>query len=301
MFKGLNQLEFSKKFTCDADCYMYLIEHKWRNGFRCVKCSHTHYYKGRTQYHRRCKECMYDESTTANTIFHDLKMPILCAFQMVFRISTKVKGMSTVELGKEVGVQQKTAWFFKRKLQIAMQESKSILLTNNVEMDETLVGGYSEGAIGRSLDDKEAVMIGVEKLDDGRIGNVALRHIEGFEKDTFEQAVDEMVDKDAKITTDKFSSWVSLEHENPQIKTKKSEDGKAFKELHKQIMLVKIWLRGIHHKCSATFLQGYLDEYTFRFNNRNQRYRIFDKLIANMMDLQPHPFKRNKRNCACNT
>ncbi len=65
--------------------------------------------KGKTYYHRRCRKCLYDESATSNTLFHDLKMPLLKAFQMTFRIAGKKKGMSTVELGAEVGVQQKTA------------------------------------------------------------------------------------------------------------------------------------------------------------------------------------------------
>jgi len=301
MFKGLSQLDFSRKFQSDEDCYQYLVEHKWADGFKCVRCSCTNYYKGRTWYYRRCKQCMYDESATANTIFHDLKMSLLQAFQMMFRVSARTKGMSTVELGKEVGVQQKTAWFFKRKIQIAMQPVESNKLKTNVEMDESLVGGYSEGKPGRSLDEKEAVMVAVEILGDGKVGNVGLRHIEGFKKEDFEQAVDEMVDKEAKITTDDFPSWVALKGKMPNLETKKSEKGEGFKELHVQIMLVKMWLRGIHHKCSEKFLQGYLDEYAFRFNNRNQRYKIFDILVGKMMHLQPQPFTRNKRLCESNT
>eukprot|EP01036_Dinobryon_divergens_P058153 gene58153-77597_t len=77
MFKGLNQLQFSKKFQSDDDCYLYLMEHKWAGGFKCVKCGHGEYYKGRTWHHRRCRKCMYDESVTANTVFHDLKMSVL--------------------------------------------------------------------------------------------------------------------------------------------------------------------------------------------------------------------------------
>jgi hypothetical protein len=53
----------------------------------------------------RCKQCGYDESVTANTIFHGMKMPVLKAFHMIFRLTAKKKGMSTVELGTEVGVE----------------------------------------------------------------------------------------------------------------------------------------------------------------------------------------------------
>lgn len=301
MFEGINQIEFSKHFHSNDACYDYLVKHKWGKGFCCIKCSGTSWYKGKTSYHRRCKKCMYDESVTANTVFHDLKMPLLKAFQMMFRVVTKKKGISTVELSTEVGVEQKTAWFFKRKLQIAMRPVVSEVLKNKVEMDETLIGGYDENEPGRSLADKQAVMIAVQKLDDDRIGNISLKHIEGFESDTFHQAVDEMVDKGAQITTDDFPSWKALKEKMPNLKTKKSEKGKGFKELHQQIMLVKIWLRGIHHKCSPAYLQDYLNEYAFRFNNRNRRQRIFQRLVSNLMHLEPQPFTRKKKLCACIT
>jgi len=149
------------------------------------------------------------------------------------------------------------------------------------DSDETLIGGYSKGKISS-------------------IGNINLLQIEDFKKAIFKQAVEKMVDTNATITTDEFPSWEALKKDSPNLKTKKSEKGKAFKEMHEQIMLVKMWLRGIHHKYSEKFLQGYLDEYTFRFNNRNQSNKIFDGLVCRMMSVKPQPFKRTKRVCACN-
>ena len=61
-----------------------------------------------------------------------------------------------------------------------------------------------------------------------------------------------------------------------KIETQKSDKGKAMKELHKQIMLFKNWLRETHHKCSKLLLPKYLNEYKFRFNNRNRRHTIFN-------------------------
>ena len=84
----------------------------------------------------------------------------------------------------------------------------------------------------------------------------------------------------------------------PDLVTKKSDKGRGFKELHIQIMLIKLWLRGIHHKCSPGYLQSYLNEYAFRFNNRNRRHRIFHRLLSDMMHLEPHPFPRRKMLCA---
>ncbi len=61
-----------------------------------------------------------------------------------------------------------------------------------------------------------------------------------------------------------------------KIETRKSDKGKAMEELHKQIILFKNWLRETHHKCSKLLLPKYLNEYKFRFNNRNRRHTIFN-------------------------
>lgn len=298
MFEGINQIKFSEQFNSNEDCFLYLVEQKWGKGFVCKRCANTTWYKGKTYCYRRCKKCLYDESATSNTLFHDLKMPLLKAFQMTFRIACKKKGMSTVELGAEVGVQQKTAWFFKKKLQIAMQPDSKDVLKKEVEVDETLIGGYLEGKPGRSLEGKEAVLVGIEKIGEDQVGNIRLTQIEDFEADTLKIVMEETIDPKAQITTDQFPSYESLKKEMPNLKTKKSEKGKAFEQLHQQIMLFKLWLRGIHHKCSSTHLQSYLDEYVFRFNHRNCRQRIFDILIRKIMHLQPHPFPVKKKACA---
>lgn len=84
MFKGINAIEFNKRFANNEDCYQYLIEKKWGNGFSCSRCGFKRSNKGRTYYHRRCSKCHYDESVLANTVFHGMKMPILKAFHMIF-------------------------------------------------------------------------------------------------------------------------------------------------------------------------------------------------------------------------
>ena len=67
-------------------------------------------------------------------------MPVLKAFHIIFRLTAKKKEMSTTELGSEVGVQQKTASLFKRKVLVAMKQDENDKLKDNVEADETIVG-----------------------------------------------------------------------------------------------------------------------------------------------------------------
>lgn len=300
MFKGINAIAFSKKFTNNEDCYNYLVEIKWGNGFACSKCGCSESYIGRTYYYRRCKDCGYDESVTANTIFHGMKMPILKAFHMVFRITTKKKGMSTIELGTEVGVQQKTAWLFKRKVQAAMKKDKDDKLNGKVDVDETLIGGYSS-SVGRSTETKRALMVAVEILPDGRTGNLQMQPIENFSADTIKYAITDCVSPDASIQTDAFHTYKKLAKEMKNIRIQYSKKGSTMEQLHKQIMQFKNWLRGTHQKCADQYLFAYVNEYEYRFNRRNMRGWLFNDMIGRMMNQFPHPYQYLKTICVYST
>jgi transposase-like protein/DNA-directed RNA polymerase subunit RPC12/RpoP len=289
MFQGINSIEFNRRFKKNEDCYFYLIEKKWGKGYQCSRCGCKEFYKGRTYYHRRCKACGYGESVTANTLFHGMKMPMLKAFHMIFRLTAKKKGMPTTELGAEVGVQQKTAWLFKRKLQVVMKQNDNDKLSGRVDADETLLGGYTKKHRGRSLEEKQAVLVTAEKLADGRTGNIRMGHIENFKADTLKFALKAMVENDAVIKTDMHRSYQKLRKEM-SVRPVKSRMGKGLEELHKQIMQFKNWLRGTHHKCSAQHLHAYLDEYVYRFNKRNARKWIFNDAIQKFMNQIPHPY-----------
>jgi hypothetical protein len=303
MFKGINAIEFNKRFSSNEACYQYLIEWKWGKGFGCSRCGCGESNKGRTYYHRRCKKCNYDESVLANTVFHGMKLPILKAFHMIFRLTAKKKGMSTTELGAEVGVEQKTAWLFKRKIQVAMKQDNNDKLNGNVDVDETLLGfhtGRKDG--GRSLEKRKALMVAVEILPDGRTGNIRMQDIENFKADTLKYAIRDMIEPTASIRADDYCGYFTLQQQGMKnIGLIRSQKGKAFEELHRQVMQFKNWLVGIHHRWSKQHLFAYVDEYVFRFNRRNNRKDIFNSVIGCMMQQIPHPYPVIKKLCAYST
>ena len=150
---GLNSIEFHRRFQSDEDCLEYLSELKWSdNLYTCRKCGCDRYCKGRTQFSRRCIKCGYDESVTAYTAFEKCKFSLLVAFHIVFKTSTKVKGMSSRELSNEFDLRQKTCWSFKRKVQQCMTSSRNHKIVGQVHIDEFYIGQYEENKIGRSTD-----------------------------------------------------------------------------------------------------------------------------------------------------
>jgi hypothetical protein len=274
---------------------------KWRKGYQCSQCGSKESSKGRTYYYRRCKSCGYDESVTANTVFHGVKMPILKEFAIIFWLTAKKKGMSTVELGNEVNVQQKTAWLFKRKMQSVMKEHGKDKLQGNVDVDEMLIGGYSKGNKGRSLESKSAILISVEKLPEGQTGNINFAQLENFEALAIKYAIKDSVANDAHIRSEQHPSYESLKEEFENLETLPSEKGSNFDELHKQIMLFKNWLSGIHHQCSKKHLHAYLDEYKYRFNRRNMSHWLFNEMMGQLMNHEPSPYDVLKPICEYST
>jgi predicted nucleic-acid-binding Zn-ribbon protein len=285
-FLGVNSIKFHKAFSTDEDCYRYLSEIKWDKEYQCKKCGHTKFYKGVRPFSRRCMKCKYDESPTAGTMFDKCKFPLLLAFHIAFKISTKKKGMSTLELSQEFELRQKTCWEFKWKIQQAMASSKLQPISGIVHVDEFYIGGEEEGKQGRSKGDKKLVIVALEIVPNG-VGRAYAQCIDNASANSFKPFFETYIGKEATIITDEWRGYIPLKKDYPNLQQIKSENGKSFQDIHIHIMNLKGWLRGIHHHCSKERLQGYLDEYHFRYNRRSNMETIFDLLIRKMVLKEP--------------
>lgn len=275
---------FNRYFQTDDDCYSYLADIKWGNGaYVCRRCSSTDYCKGKQPHSRRCIKCGYDESPTVGTAFEKCKFSLLIAFHIIFKVSTKKKGMSSIELSNEFDLRQKTCWAFKRKIQQAMSSSKLHKLSGEVNVDEFFVSEYEENKTGRSADSKKRqVIVALEVVKKG-VGRAYAQLIESASAKEFRPFFEDFISKDAKITTDKWRGYLPLKKDYPFLTQKPSKKGANFKELHIHIMNIQGWLRGIHHHCSKEHLQGYLDEYHFRYNRRAFMRTIFNMTLNKMV------------------
>jgi hypothetical protein len=231
---------------------------------------------------------------TANTVFHKLKIPLMKAFGMAFRLSVKKKGMSTIELAREFSINQKSSWLFKRKSRESMKSSGKYPLEGKVEVDELLIGGPEKNKRGRSKGEKKLVAIAVENLNDDKIGRAYAEVIEQASGDCLKPFFEKHIDSDnTKIVTDGWRGYWPLESEF-DIRQKPSKGGKNFAGPHAIIMNLKGWLRGIHHHCPEKFMNGYLNEFFFRFNRRNNLKSIWHKLIERFMTNQPYSYIANE-------
>ncbi len=297
-YKGVNSMEFNRHFQTDDDCFRYLSKIKWssENPYKCKKCDNGKYGKGKKPYSRRCTKCNYDESPTAGTMFDKLKFPLLIAFHICFKISTKKKGMSSLELSEEFGLRQKTVWEFKWKVQQAMTSSRKSQLEGKIQIDEFLIGEYEEGKVGRSNESKKKlVIVALEILEEkGGVGRAYAQVIKRASSKEFRPFFETYISKDARIITDVWRGYLPLKKQYTYLVQIPSDKGKGMPQLHIHIMNIQGWLRGIHHHCSKDRLQGYLDEYHFRYNRRAMMGSIFDLLIKKMVVGEPKRLIKKK-------
>lgn len=280
--------QFKKDFGSEEQCMEYLQHQKWQSGYQCRKCGGTASKKGDRVFDKRCKKCGYNESPLAHTIFHGLKFSLATAFEMVYRISVNKKGVSSIALCREFGVNLKTAYNFKRKVQYAMKSSGNHPLGGMVHVDEFVIGGPEEGKKGRSIDtEKKKICIAVEIIENQHssektIGNAYAISIENYSANELTKLFEKHIDEQATIQTDEWKGYNPLKkHYN--ITQVKSEQGRNFPQLHLLIMNIKSWIRGIHHSVSKNHIQRYLDEFFFRFNRRKWIDRIPILLLNKMI------------------
>ncbi len=294
IFKSTNLIEFNERFQNEQDCMQYLLDLKWSKGFHCSRCNCKQEARSKTWYYKRCKSCNYDESVTSGTLFHKVKFPLLKAFHILFRLSINKKGCSSVQLAKEFGINQKSAWLFRQKVQIAMKSSGNTKLKKKVHVDEFTIGGPESGAPGRSDSSKNKIMIAVEIRGNKKKPKIGLGYsqcINDYSAKSFRSFFNSTISDLAEVETDGFSTYKALKDQY-NIQQYYSDKGIRFPQIHAVIMNLKSWLRGIHHKCKYGYMQRYLDEFIFRFNRRSSQKSIFDGLINRFMNSEPWPLER---------
>ena len=229
------------------------------------------------------------ESPTAGTLFHKVKFDLVKAFWIVYLVSTNKKGITSTELARKLSLGQKTCWAFKRKVMKAMKSSEDHPITGEAEVDETVFGGQEEGVRGRKNKKKKLVVVGIEKKGKGVsrlyarvIPKAGSLQLGGFMRDHISQ--------EAKVTTDQWTGYAPLQKEFKNLsRIPSGKKGTNFPDLHRVIMNLKGWLRGMHHHVDD--LQAYLDEYCYRFNRRFMKGGIFDNLMLRMINCPPCPIK----------
>jgi transposase-like protein len=176
-----------------------------------------------------------------------------------------------------------------------MKSSGKHLLKGNVEVDEFVIGGPEKGMRGRSHGNKRLVILAVEGNKQGIYRSYA-KVVDNSSSKQIKPFFEERISKEAKIKTDKWRGYKPLKKDYKNLRQVSSKHGKNFLRLHRHIMLLKGWMRGIHHSTTREHLQSYLDEFNFRFNRINSLETIFHNLVQRMINHAPFPYEKFKIN-----
>jgi transposase-like protein/predicted RNA-binding Zn-ribbon protein involved in translation (DUF1610 family) len=289
-FEGRSMIKFSERFDSEEKCKEYIARLKWGNGFVCPKCGHTHAWEGVKPYTKVCKDCRHIESVTANSLFHKLKFGLRKAFLILFEMGSGTKSCSSTVMAARYDINQKTAWLFMSKARKAMESSCKNAMNGNLEVDECFIGGHREGKTGRGAADKKQVAISIEKAGEYGIKRAYAIKIENCSAKELEKLFDKHIHTDSIVTTDKWKGYLPLA-DRYQINQEVSRPKENFILIHRFIQGLKSWLRGVHHHVSDNYLQGYLNEYCFRFNRNRTKDKIFHLLVERMVSGNPVNYK----------
>lgn len=115
--------EFNRIYPDDKSCYKFIADIKWENGYMCSKCRNTSSASGKSAYSKRCTKCGYDESPTAFTLFHAVKIPIRKALYMTFLVIQN-DALSADKLAEKLELTVKTCWNFRKRVLEATSTGK---------------------------------------------------------------------------------------------------------------------------------------------------------------------------------
>jgi transposase-like protein len=283
LYKGQNALEFADRFRTDEDCMEYLAEIKWHDGYKCQKCGHSAYQQ-RKNHARICNKCAHIESASANTLFHKVKFGLRKAFYICFEMSTTTKSLSASYMSDRIGVTEKTARLFMHKVREAMKSSGKHPMDGNVHVDEFVVGGKEQGAVGRSYHSKKKKAVcAVELTDDGKVKRMYSIKIENYSSKELKRLFKAHISTEATVTTDCWRGYRPLKKDYT-IEQVESMGGINFKALHTMIHQVKSWIRTTYSWVSESHIDKYFAEFCYRINRSQMKDNIFNNLIRRMVD-----------------
>ena len=249
---------------------------RWPDGPECPSCEGKEHSFLTTRRLWKCKACKKQFSVKVGTIFEDSPIPLDKWLAAIWLIANAKNGISSHELGRSIGLTQKSAWFVLHRIRLAMQTGTFKKMKGEVEVDETFIGGLSRNMhkdvrkrkiTVRGIQDKAKVMGLLE-----RGGEVRAQVVPNVQRKTLDPKVRENVEPGSAIFTDAHAAYSKLgdeyrhavvdhavEYVRGQVHTNGMENFWA---------LLKRGLKGTYVSVEPFHLFRYLDEQVYRFNSR---------------------------------
>jgi transposase-like protein len=278
------------QFGSEDKCHEYLAALRWPDGVRCPRCeaegedaSKVGNIYDRHQY--ECSRCRYQFSVRVGTIFEDSKLPLWKWFLTTYLMVVSKKGVSANQIKEMVGVSYKTSWYLCHRIRAAMRAEQPKLLTGTVEVDETFIGGKRRGqGRGPYAGEKDRPIVAAAVA---RGGDVRLRVIKSRDGKALGDFISTHVaDEAPNVYTDEWQAYkragiadADTRHGRVNHSAGEYVRGDVHTNTAESVWsLFKRSIIGSYHQLSVKHLPAYLDEMSFRFNNRKNPYLFRDTL-----------------------
>ena len=298
--KGLSEAAFRERFGTEEACRQALFEMRWRDGPACPGCGGSSFCRLRTRALLQCNRCRRQVRLTAGTVFQDSKLPLTVWFAAIYHLTQSKGGISSVELGRRLGVKQGTAWLMKHKLMRAMagREAAKPRLAGRVEIDDAYLGGERPGGKrGRGAAGKTPVVAAVETTAERKPRRLRLTVVKGFRKKEVERIAKRDLAPGTNVVSDGLSCWPAVEKAGCSHRPMATGAGKRaagwtpFRWVNTMLGNVKTAIAGTYHHVSAKHAQSYLTSFAYRFNRRFRPDSIVERLAWAAVRTAPCPYR----------
>ncbi len=297
-----NLSELNKAFPTEKAALKHLKTMRWKNGIYCPHCGCQRIFTFSDGVYYKCAECRRKFTAKVGSIFEDSKVPLRKWFIAVYLLASHKKGISSLQLSRDIGVTQKTAWFMLHRLRHASKtKAFNQPLKNIVEVDETYIGGKEknkhlnkriENTQGRSTLSKTPVLAIVER--NGYVKAVVTSSVDHKAVGSF---ITDNVVIGSQIMSDEFRVYNAIRwlYKHNVVKHGNGEYVNGIchtNTVEGFFSLLKRGIIGIYHFVTPKHLNKYLDEFSFRYNSKNETEASRFNLLLNSCDAKRLTYKQ---------